>query len=76
MLQNIQQTLVSSAARIGKMGVVSAAVMAALAPAFVQAEKLSESASAYVPASQVNAWFDDRAEVTFRAFAKLPSNSS
>jgi len=67
MLQNIQQTLVSSAARIGKMGVVSAAVMAALAPAFVQAEKLSESASAYVPASQVNAWFDDRAEVTFRA---------
>jgi len=67
MLQNIQQTLVSSAVRVGKLGVISAAVLAVLSPAFVQAEKLSESASAYVPADQVNAWFDGRAEVNFLA---------
>jgi hypothetical protein len=46
---------------------LSAAVMAALAPAHVNAEKLSESAAAYVPASQVNSWFDGRAEVNFLA---------
>lgn len=51
----------------GKLGVLAAAVMVASAPAYVQAEKLSEKASAYVPAGQVNEWLNGRAEVNFLA---------
>lgn len=41
--------------------------MAGSAPAYVQAEKLSESPSAYVPAGTVNSWLDGRVEVNFLA---------
>lgn len=58
---------VQPASVFGKLGLLAAAVMAASAPAYVQAEKLSESASAYVPAKEVNSWLDGRAEVNFLA---------
>ncbi|MDQ8182936.1 hypothetical protein [Pelagicoccus sp. SDUM812005] len=44
-----------------------AAVLAASAPFGLQAEKLSKSAPAYVPAGQVNSWLDGRAEINFLA---------
>ena len=50
-----------------KLGILAAAVITASAPAYVQAEKLSESASAYVPAGTVNSWLDGRVEVNFLA---------
>ncbi|MBT8099965.1 MAG: hypothetical protein KJO82_09460 [Gammaproteobacteria bacterium] len=37
----------------------------------LHAEKLSKSAPAYIPADQVNAWFDGRAEVNFLALANF-----
>ena len=73
MLHHIQKTLITSASKscrtrttsiFGKLSVIAAAGMAA---STVQAAKLSESASAYVPANQVNSWFDDRAELRFLA---------
>jgi hypothetical protein len=66
MLKRNKEKLFSPARKFGKLSVIAVAVMAA-SPASVQAKKLSESATTYVPASQVNAWFDGRAEVNFLA---------
>ncbi len=44
-----------------------AAAVIAFAPVYVQAEKLSKTAPAYVPADQVNAFLDDRVEINFLA---------
>jgi len=43
MLQNIQKTLVSSSSKISRLGVVAAAVMAATAPAHVQATEFIDN---------------------------------
>ncbi|MEH6710741.1 hypothetical protein [Paraglaciecola polaris] len=51
----------------GKLGLLAAAVMAASAPTLVHAEKLSKTAPAYVPATQVNSFLDGRVEVNFLA---------
>lgn len=60
---------VRTASIFSKLGLVTAAVMGASAPAYVQAAKLSESAPAYIPANEVNSWFNDRAELKFLAMA-------
>ncbi len=52
---------------IDKLAVLAAAVIAAFSPAQVLGEKLSESAPAYIPADQVNAFLNDRVEINFLA---------
>jgi len=61
-----------SISTFGKLSTL-AAIVAASAPTYVQAEKLSESAPAYIPASQVNTWLDGRAEVNFLALQNYQS---
>ena len=51
----------------GKLGMLAAAVLSVSAPGYVKAEKLSNNASAYVPANEVNEWLGGRAEVRFLA---------
>lgn len=56
-----------SNARTLKLSLLAAAVISAAGTSFVQAEKLSTKASAYVPAGQVNSFLNDRVEINFLA---------
>lgn len=70
-LQNLKTSASNNTAI--KLNTIALAVIAATASTAVQAEKLSEKSSAYVPAGQVNSFLNDRVEVNFLALQNYQS---